>query len=302
MTAEIIEKDFGEYFNQKLKPFNEVKGILKSEKAYHSYLMKALCFVKDVIHPLEKKGMNYNDAILDVASGDGQMSLALALLGYKNITLFDFDKERLDCGVNMIQLFRPDVKPKVINDSAVNLNQTFDVLISYQTIEHLSDEGNYSIAKKKCQIEFLDKLNSQISKLCYFNAPNRTFPIDGHDTGKPLFHLLPINFKKYLINKNIVKCSWAGISRPVSVSFLNRYLSQFELSSNYYAFDNMINYLNNRPSFDYMGNPIYSINVTKLSWKKALLNRISLIFGKKMQNLLPVLSVIYVNKKFANKT
>lgn len=301
MEKGIIEKDFKEYFDTDFKPFSEVKEILKSEKVYYDYIKKALYFVKDVIQPLEKKGMRHDDSIIDVASGDGQMSFALALLGYKNLTLFDLDKKRLEAGVNMIQLYSASSKLQTINDSATNLNQTYDVLISYQTIEHLSDEGNYSVAKKKCQVEFLTKINRQVNKLCYFNAPNRSFPIDGHDTGKPLFHLLPISIKKYLINNKIVKCSWDGISRPVSISFLNGHLSNFKLNSRYYAFDSMVEYLNHRPSFDYMGDPIYRLNTNQLPWKKKLINRVSLIFGMRTQRMLPVLSVIYTNAKMTNK-
>jgi len=293
---EIIKADFKAYFNQELKPFESVTAFFDNEKEYFNYLKKSLYFTKSVIKPLENKGMTISDSIVDVASGDGQMSFALALLGYKNITLFDLDQERLDKGVSLIGLFCNETKAKRISDTATNLNITFDVLISYQTIEHLSDEGNYSIAKKHCQIEFLQNIDKHITKLCFFNAPNRSFPIDGHDTGKPFFHFLPMGVKKYLINHDIVKCSWAGICRPVSIRFLNKYLPSFELKSNYYTYDNMKEYLANRPSFDYMGNRIYSIDVNKLSKKKAIINTVANTLGKNAQKILPVLSVIYKKK------
>lgn len=294
--SEIIKQEFERNYTYKYKPYDELQEYFDSETKYNHYFKKVLYFTKTVIQPLEKKGLNINDSIVDVASGDGQMSLALILLGYKDITLFDLDAKRLDFGIKLIQSFCPDATPKKINDSATNLNIEFDVLISYQTIEHLSDEGNYSIAKKKCQIEFLKKINTKIKKLCYFNAPNRSFPIDGHDTGKLFFHYLPIRVKAYLINKKIVTCSWTGICRPVSISFLNKHLTQFKLCSKYYAFDNMLDYLNNYPAFDYMGSRVLPVDTNSLSTKKKIINRTSLILGKQTQKLLPVLSVIYIKK------
>ena len=294
---EIINADFKNYFNQELKPFTNVEPYFENEKEYNSYIKKTLYFKKSVIEPLEKKGLKYSDSIVDIASGDGEMSFALALLGYKDITLFDLDQKRLDTGVQLIELFCNGTKAKRINDTATNLNTNFDVLISYQTIEHLSDEGNYSIAKKQCQIDFLKNINKHINKLCFFNAPNRSFPMDGHDTGKPLFHLLPIGVKKHLINKDIVKCSWAGICRPVSISFLNKHLPAFKLNSNYYTYDNMVEYLDSRPSFDYMGVKIPPIDVNNLSQKKKAINMVANLLGKNAQKILPVLSVIYEKKK-----
>jgi 2-polyprenyl-3-methyl-5-hydroxy-6-metoxy-1,4-benzoquinol methylase len=299
---EIIAAKFKEYYNIPLKSFDELSELFESEEAYLAYIKIVLYFTKAVIEPLEKKGMILSDSIIDIASGDGQMSLALFLKGYKNVTLFDMDSKRLKLGEKTIKKFLPDITDvKCINDSATNLNVKFDVLICFQTIEHLSDEGNYSVAKRKCQKEFLTAVNSNINKLCYFNAPNFTFPFDGHDTGKFLFHYLPMSIRKFLISKNIVKCSWSGISQPVSIPFFNRYLKNFSLISNYYAFDNMLEYIKNYPPFDYMGNIVPSVDINTLSKKKKALLIISNILGKTMHFGLPTLSVIYANRLSASK-
>lgn len=292
----IVEQAFLSYFNRPLKPFHELSHLFKDEKTYIHYFKKVLYFTKAVIQPLENKGMTREDSILDLASGDGQMSLALALLGYRNITLFDMDKELIKFGKQIIHEFQSDLDPGFVNASAVDLDGTFDVLICYQTIEHLSDEGNYSVAKKKCQIEFLERVNKVVTKLCYFNAPNQSFPIDGHDTGLYFFHWLPMGVKRYLIGHKYVKCSWAGISKPVTISFLNRKLKRFRLGSKYYAFDSMKQYMANYPAYDYMGSPIPVGHGDRLSWKKKALNSLSLLLGAQMQKLLPVLSVIYVRR------
>lgn len=291
---ELITTKFEEYFRIPLKPYEELSSLFKDETAYLNYIKIVLYFTKAVIEPLEKKGMTSGDAVIDIASGDGQMSLALYLKGYRNVTLFDMDLKRLKFGEMMIRHYVNNIdQVKCINDSATNLNLEFDVLISYQTIEHLSDEGNYSIAKRKCQKEFLRAINKKIRKLCYFNAPNFTFPFDGHDTGKFLFHYLPMPVRKFLISRKIVTCSWSGISQPVSVGFLNRYLKNFRLSSNYYAFDDMKEYIRNYPPFDYMGNRVPVTDPDQLSLKKKIVLFVSSLFGKSMHLMLPTLSVIY---------
>jgi hypothetical protein len=296
---DLIASKFNEYYGNDLKPFDELSELFEDEKSYLSYMKKVLYFTKTVIEPLEAKGMNLNDSIIDIASGDGQMSLALYLKGYTNVTLFDMDLKRLQLGEKIIRKFIKNISEvKCINDSATNLNSRYDILISYQTVEHLSDEGNYSIAKRKCQKDFLTAINTYINKLCYFNVPNYTFPIDGHDTGKWFFHYLPMSIREFLISKKVVKCSWSGISEPVSLFFFNRYLKRFRLASNYYAFDNMTDYIKNYPPFDYMGNRIVSIDVNNLTIKKKALLLISNIFGKTFHFILPTLSVIYINKEF----
>lgn len=293
---EIVERTFLSYFGIPIKPFSELEHLFKDKKTYLAYFKKVLYFTKAVIQPMERKGMKKTDSILDLASGDGQMSLALALLDYKKLTLYDMDKVRLDLGKQIIREFKKDLEVDVINNSATELEGTFDVLICYQTIEHLSDEGNYSVAKKACQLEFLRRVDRSITKLCYFNAPNRSFPVDGHDTGKLFFHWLPLGIKKLLIQGKHVRCSWSGICRPVTVSFLGRHLPHFKLASKYYAFDSMQEYMANYPPFDYMGAAIPMDHGKKRSWKKRAVDGLSGMIGRQMQKLLPVLSVIYVRR------
>lgn len=288
----IVEEAFLSYFKKPLKPFAEVAQLFKDEAAYIKYLKKALYFTKAVIEPLGKKGMRADDAILDLASGDGQMSLALALLGYHRIILFDMDEKRLGFAKRVIQAFVPGMEVRAICASATELEGSFDVLICYQTIEHLSDEGNYSIAKRACQVEFLRRVNRSITKLCYFNAPNWSFPIDGHDTGKPFFHWLPMPVKKFLIGKKYIKCSWPGICVPVSVSFLERHLDQFKLASRYHAHDSMKEHLASRAPFDYMGGLIPAWDGGPLPWKKKLFGGLARLMGARVQNLMPVLSLV----------
>ncbi|MCB0765276.1 MAG: class I SAM-dependent methyltransferase, partial [Flavobacteriales bacterium] len=237
--AQIVEEGFQRYFNTPLKPYQELVHLFDSEEAHLKYFKKVLYFTKAVIGPMAAQGMRKEDSIVDLASGDGQMSLALALLGYERITLYDMDTQRLELGKRMIHEFRKDLKVGTINGSATELSGHYDVLICYQTIEHLSDEGNYSIAKKSCQLEFLRQVDRSIGRMCYFNAPNRSYPVDGHDTGKLFFHWLPMGLKKFLIGKGHVRCSWAGICRPVTVSFLARHLPHFKRISRYYAFPSM---------------------------------------------------------------
>lgn len=290
---QLLQADFKQYFGREMIPYSEAGHFFETEALFIYHFKNLVYFKKAVIEPLEKKGMSATDSVVDLACGLGQMALALALLGYRNLTLYDMDTDRLKVGMGLIDLYCNGYKPVVINASAMDLKTNFDVLICYQTIEHLSDEGNYSVAKKHCQVAFLERVNKHINKLCYFNAPNRNYPIDGHDTGKPFFHYLPIPIKRFLIYKNFVKCSWEGICRPISIGFLNRHLPRFKLDSTYYAFDSMVDYVSNYPSFDYKGQRIPKVDPLSLSAKKKLVNWLSLRLGKGMQRILPVMSVIY---------
>jgi 2-polyprenyl-3-methyl-5-hydroxy-6-metoxy-1,4-benzoquinol methylase len=291
---EIVSKTFEEYFKINLPKYEQFGKFFKSEEIYIKYFKKVIYFCKSVIEPLEYYGMQKTDTIIDLASGDGQMSLALFLKDYKNVTLYDLDNKRLNQGSNIIEFFLK-IKPKIVCGSALNFDGEYDVIISYQTIEHLSDTGNYSIANKRCQKVFLEKINKQIKKMVYINAPNFLFPIDGHDTGKWFFHFLPMKIRKILIDKKFIKCSWSGIAEPVSTLYLNRFLKSFSLCSSYYAFPSMAEYLLNRPPFDYMGNKI--VAQSTLSFSKRILKKIEKLIGKKIQNVLPVLSLVY-NKRF----
>ncbi len=294
-TKDIVAKTFLKYFEKEFPLIELTNNFFPNEEICIKYFKKVIYFKKAVIEPLESNGMEKTDKIVDLACGDGQMSLALYLLGYTNVTLFDMDSERIAFAKKIIQFFvGTNISVPAINDSAGNMKDEYDVIISYQTIEHLSDTGNYSEASRRCQKDFLNILNVRIKKLIYINAPNYTYPIDGHDTGKLFFHFLPINIRHFFIRKmQWVKCSWAGISQPVSVLFLNRYLANFKLQSNYYAFNSMESYMKNYPPFDYMGNPYYEYDQNKLPAGKKTIKIVSSILKSKTQYILPVLSVIY---------
>lgn len=291
---QICRDAFRDYFGLSLPDYStEAEGIFGSSNNYYFFVAKILYFKKSVIEPLIGYGMQTNDRIVDIAAGDGQMSVALYLMGYKNLILFDLDPERLSLASRSISFFSgEETNVKSINDSATNFSEPVDVLISYQTIEHLSDKGNYSVASRKCQREFLKRVNDNVSKLVYINAPNLLFPVDGHDTGLWFFHYLPSDVRSKMIEKKWVTCSWAGVSQPVSVPFLSRYLKNFKLASTYYSFSSAEEYMQNYAPFDYVGNPYPLYGVKELPAKKKLIVRLSKMLGKAPQYFLPVLSVV----------
>jgi len=293
---ELVRDTCQAYFGATLEPFDQLpRDLFRSERKYVEYFKRVLFFTKFAIEPLERKGMKRGHSIVDIASGDGQMSLALYLKGYRNVTLFDLDEARLQFGVRMIKTFAdPSAEVEHVNDTATNYHGHHDVLITCQTIEHLSDTGNYSVASRRCQKVYLRNVNEGVSQLCYLNAPNLAFPIDGHDTSKPLFHYLPARFRRWLIDRNVVKCSWSGVAQPVSVGFLNRHLPDFTLASNYYAFDSWQAYVQNRPPFSYMGVRLNGNG--RPNWKKKVISTVANTLGKNVQRLLPVLSLIYARR------
>lgn len=291
---ELVREKFQEYFDRELPSLASIpEGLFADDADYLGYLKKVLYFNKAVVEPLERAGMKMEDRIIDIASGDGQMSVCLYLKGYREVVLFDLDEKRLERGGKVIRaLVGDDANPETICSSATKFSGEYDVLISYQTIEHLSDTGNYSVASRRCQKQFLAKVNGNVRRMCYFNAPNYRFPIDGHDTGIWFFHFLPISLRNWLISRKWVECSWAGVSQPVSIGFLNRHLRKFRVASNYCAFGNMRDYLANYPPFNYMGNRMPKVDLNSLGWKKRIFGAFSNVMGSRTQSFLPTVSVI----------
>lgn len=196
-ASDLLHLKLREYFNRDISYAGKLVEWFKTESEFVKYFKKVLYFQKAVIEPLEERGMIKTDTIVDIACGDGQMSLALFLKGYRNVTMFDMDSARLRFGQQLIEhLLELPNEVTTINRSALEISGPYDVVISFQTVEHLSDTGNYSIASRRCQKAFLTRINQIATKLIYINAPNYVFPIDGHDTGKWFFHFLPMSVKE----------------------------------------------------------------------------------------------------------
>ena len=83
----------------------------------------------------------------------------------------------------------------------------------------------------------------------------------------------------------------------VSVGFVARKLPSFRLVSNYHAFDDALDYLANRPPFDYMGVPVPRLDLERLSPSKAAIVRGSRLLGRHAQNFLPVLSLVLAKRE-----
>lgn len=262
------------------------------------YLQRIVHFARAVVEPLRDHGLGPDDRIVDVASGDGELAAALALAGHRNVTLWDLDTRRLANARRRIEALCPEATGFTYrNDDAVRLEGQFDAVISCQTIEHLSDEGNYAVARRSCQLEFMRRVRAARPRLVYVNVPNYTFPVDGHDTGLWFFHYLPMSVRRWLIRSGRVTCSWAGISRPVSLLFFRRQLPEHRLATSYYAFDSFDDYMRRRPPYDYVGGPLPAEPLDRLSRKKKLVRLVARTLGRGAQLCLPNLCLIYERRR-----
>ena len=294
---DLMEAEFQRRFGCRPPELERVQGLFADDHAFRRTLEKVLYFHGAVLEPLQRRGMTRDDRILDLASGDGEMSLALALAGHRRITMVDLDAARLDRAARLVrELAGDDIELTATQGSAVDLEDDHDVLICFQTLEHLSDEGNYARASRSCQRRYLERVDRHIGKLVYFNAPNRWYPIDGHDTGKPGFHWLPMSIRSWLIARGVVENSWSGIAEPVTLDFLRRGLPHFRLVSRYYAFDDALDYMASYPPFDYMGRLYPQVRADHLPWKKRVIVRLSRMLGSRAHNLLPFLSVVLARR------
>jgi hypothetical protein len=294
---DLMVAEFRRRFGREPPDLAAAPGLFADERAFQRTLQKVLHFHGAVLVPLARHGMSTSDRILDLASGDGEMSLALALAGYRSITMFDLDGERLERAAARVRALAGDgLELSVVHASALDLSTDHDVLICFQTLEHLSELGSHARASRSCQRRFLELVSVHIRKLAYFNAPNRWYPIDGHDTGKPLFHWLPMTVRARLIERGVVRNSWAGIAEPVTLRFLCRHLRGFRPVTRYYAFEDALDYMRSYPPFDYMGRLYPFVDPGALPLRKRVITAVSRLLGARAQNRLPFLSVVLRRK------
>ena len=78
-ASDLLHLKLREYFNRDISYAGKLAEWFKTESEFVKYFKKVLYFQKAVIEPLEERGMTKTDTIVDIACGDGQMSLALFL-------------------------------------------------------------------------------------------------------------------------------------------------------------------------------------------------------------------------------
>ena len=138
--------------------------------------------------PWLSKNINLNNlSILEIGCGTGSSSITLAEQG-SNVTGIDIHKESLEIAKLRADLYGLNIK--FLEVSSINideLEQDFDAIILYATLEHLTVEE---------RLDTLKKCKNTLKKggyLITIEAPNRLWYFDSHTSELPFFQWLPDN-------------------------------------------------------------------------------------------------------------
>ena len=182
--SEEYEKDIKEYLlnsyfdkNQKIEN-NDLKDHINKR-----ITVSRSKIIPWIMQTLELK----NKKVLEVGSGTGSSSITLAEQGAV-VTGIDLDNSSLKVAKHRAQIL--DLEIKFIELSGIEihtLNQSFDVVIYYASLEHMTIEE---------RIDSLQQAYSLLSKggyLIIVEAPNRLWIEDTHTSELPFFQWLPDN-------------------------------------------------------------------------------------------------------------
>jgi hypothetical protein len=117
---------------------------------------------------------------------------------YQNYLIHKYPfKEKITCvsNVKLIKIKKkyPEIKTLQCDGRKIPLkNNTFDVVMSNATIEHVGNDNN--------QIKFIKESIRLSKKLVFISTPNRYFPIDFH-TLLPFIHWLPKKIHRLILKK-----------------------------------------------------------------------------------------------------
>ena len=142
-----------------------------------------------------------NKKVLEIGSGTGSSSITLAEQGAE-VTGIDIDEASLKVAGHRVHLL--DLNIEFIKLSGVEINklkQSFDVVLYYATLEHMTIEE---------RIDSLQQAYSLLNRggyLIIVEAPNRLWIEDTHTSELPFFQWLPDNLA-YLYSKFSKKPSY----------------------------------------------------------------------------------------------
>ncbi|MEL0247102.1 MAG: class I SAM-dependent methyltransferase, partial [Alphaproteobacteria bacterium] len=142
-----------------------------------------------------------NKKVLEVGSGTGSSSITFAEQGAA-VTGIDVDNNSIIVARHRAQMLDLDIEFLELSGTEIHkLNQSFDVVIYYAALEHMTIEE---------RIESLQQAFSLLSKngyLIIIEAPNRLWIEDTHTSELPFFQWLPDNLA-YLYSKFSKKPSY----------------------------------------------------------------------------------------------
>ena len=252
--------------------FNNAKEITNDDLEDH---IKNRIFVsRTKIIPWVMKNLELkNKKLLEIGCGTGSSSITLAEQGAE-VTGIDVDIPSIKAARLRANLLALKIKFLELSGTEINkLNDKFDVVIFYATLEHMTVEE---------RIESLKQAYSLLSENGYLivvEAPNRLWIEDTHTSELPFFNWLPDNLA-YLYTKFSEK-----------QSFNSKYLDEeYLMLDEFYRRGRGVSYHEFDLAFNNSEDLIIISSLNRLVYSKSLINT---FFYKKIYKL-------YL-KKFTNK-
>ena len=252
--------------------FNNARTLTTDDLEDH--IKKRIFVSRTKIIPWIMKNLELkNKKVLEVGSGTGSSSVTLAEQGAE-VTGIDVDCSSLEVARLRTHLLDLNIKFLELSGTEINkLNENFDVVIYYATLEHMTVEE---------RIESLQQAYSLLIENGYLivvEAPNRLWIEDTHTSELPFFQWLPDNLA-YLYSKFSEK-----------QSFNSKYLdTEYSKLDEFYRRGRGVSYHEFDLAFNNSEDLIIISSLNRLVFSKNLINT---FFYKKMYKL-------YL-KKFTNK-
>jgi 2-polyprenyl-3-methyl-5-hydroxy-6-metoxy-1,4-benzoquinol methylase len=261
-----IEKSLLDYYFKNSRPLS--KDDLKDHIESRIFVSRTK-IIPWIMKNLEIK----NKKILEVGSGTGSSSITLAEQGAE-VTGVDVDSSSLEVAKIRANLLNLNIQFLELSGTEINkLNDKFDVVIFYATLEHMTVEERIESLKQAYAL-----LNEN-GYLIIVEAPNRLWIEDTHTSELPFFQWLPDNLA-YLYTKFSEK-----------QSFNSKYLdTEYLKLEEFYRRGRGVSYHEFDLAFNNNEDLIIISSLNRLVYSKSLINT---FFYKKIYKL-------YL-KKFTNK-
>lgn len=175
----------------------------KISEEVDSHLSKRIFVDRVTVLPWLSRSLNFENLnILEIGCGTGSSSITLAEQG-ANVLGIDIHKESIEVAKLRAEIYGLNIRFQEYSSVDIDeINESFDAIILYATLEHLTVEERIETLKK------CEKILNKGGYLIIIEAPNRLWYFDSHTSELPFFQWLPDNLA-YLYSKHSPKVTFS---------------------------------------------------------------------------------------------
>ena len=223
-----IKKDLGinitpELYQQIINYFAKLyKGVIPDSYSFEEFAKARLYSSIRQIKRLKKLGLSPKKC-LDAGCGIGIFALVANIEGY-NFYGYDIDKESVKIAKQLFKLNKISPKKISLNPTIKNLKGKFDLITSFEVVEHLSDMDSYIKKLRKAIVD---------DGSLFIETPNYMIPYETH-----YYAFIPPGprFIKWFF------CKLKGATNKSffdSINFVNKFSLESSLKKFEFTFDNL---------------------------------------------------------------